>query len=76
LKIIFYTAFRLLTFRINPEEILSFNNKHLVLGIACTWLVGIGRYWDHENAKSLQHIFGIFDKKGLKKQILCPSQIN
>jgi len=49
------TAFRLLTFRITSEDISSFNNKHLALGIAGTWLVGIGRYWDHANAKPLQY---------------------
>jgi len=49
------TAIRLLTFRISAEDISSFNNKHLFLGIAGTWLVGIGRYWDHPNAKTLQY---------------------
>ncbi|HLF45575.1 MAG TPA: hypothetical protein VI548_04085 [Chitinophagaceae bacterium] len=45
----------MLTFRITTEEISSFSNKHLALGIAGTWLVGIGRYWDHENANLLQY---------------------
>jgi hypothetical protein len=52
---IFNIAFRILTFRITAEEISSFTNKHLAPGIAGTWLVGIGRYWDHPNAKPLQY---------------------
>ena len=49
------TAIHILTFRVTAEDIASFNNKHLALGITGTWLVGIGRYWDHENAKPLQY---------------------
>jgi hypothetical protein len=47
---------RLLTFRITREELLLFNYKHLAFGIACTWIVGIGRWWDDPGANLLQHL--------------------
>ncbi len=31
-------------------------NRHLAFGLVSTWLVGIGRYWDHPNAKLLQYL--------------------
>lgn len=49
------TASRLLTFRTPREEFLRFNEKHLAFGIACTWIVGIGRWWDDPRANLLQH---------------------
>ncbi len=49
-------TFRLLTFRIAREEILNFGWQHLVFGLVCTWLVGIGRYWDNPRADFLQHL--------------------
>ena len=48
--------FRLLTFRITREEILKFSWQHLVFGLICTWLVGIGCYWDNPRAEFLQHL--------------------
>lgn len=50
------TIFRLLTFKITREELLELNHKHLFVGIAGTWIVGMGRYWDDPGAKLLQHI--------------------
>ena len=47
---------RLLTFRITREELLLFNYNHLAFGIACTWIVGIGRWWDDPGANLLQHL--------------------
>ena len=52
---VFNTVIRLLSFRISSEDINSFNNKHLAVGIAGTWLAGIGRYWDHPDAEILQY---------------------
>jgi len=49
-------TFRLLTFRLAREEILNFGWQHLVFGLVCTWLVGIGRYWDNPRADFLQHL--------------------
>ncbi len=49
------TAFRVLTFRTTQEELLNLNGKHLALGLVCTWLVGIGRYWDNPRVSLLQH---------------------
>jgi hypothetical protein len=47
---------RLLTFRMAREEFLLFNYKHLVFGIVCTWVVGVGRWWDDPGANLLQHL--------------------
>jgi hypothetical protein len=49
-------TFRLLTFRITREEMLNFNRNHLVFGLICTLIVGIGRYWDNPRVEFLQHL--------------------
>jgi hypothetical protein len=46
---------KILFFRFTKEDILSFNQKHLFIGLIGTWLAGIGRYWDHPNAEPLQY---------------------
>ncbi len=50
------TISRLLTFRITREEILNFNKSHFIVGLAGTWIVGMGRYWDDKGASLLQHL--------------------
>ncbi len=50
------TAIRLLTFRSTREELLRFDRRHLAVGLFCTWLVGIGRYWDNPRVSLLQHL--------------------
>jgi len=50
------TLIKLLTFKITREEMLQFNMKHFLLGLAGTWIVGIGRYWDDTGASLLQHL--------------------
>jgi hypothetical protein len=50
------TVIRLLTFRISCEEFLRFHYKHLAAGVVCTWIVGIGRWWDDPRANLLQHL--------------------
>jgi Yip1 domain len=52
------TIARLLTFRLKKNEMLQFNRKHFTAGLIGTWIAGIGRYWDDENASLLQH-FGL-----------------
>ena len=49
-------ALRLLTFRLTREEFLAFGNRHLAFGLLATWIVGIGRYWDHPKAVLAQHL--------------------
>lgn len=49
------TAARLLTFRLTGEEFARFNYGHLLFGLLCTWLAGIGRWWDDAGASLLQH---------------------
>jgi hypothetical protein len=47
---------RILFFRFTKDDIQSFNKKHFLIGLTGTWLAGIGRYWDHPSADSLQYI--------------------
>lgn len=37
---------RFLTFRASRAELLTLRCKHLMFGLVCTWVVGMGRYWD------------------------------
>jgi hypothetical protein len=50
------TTARLLTFRASETELASLGSKHLVFGLVCTWIVGIGRYWDNPRVGLLQHL--------------------
>lgn len=50
------SVFRLLTFRITRQELLNLDQRHLAFGLACSWIVGAGRYWDSPNATFLQHL--------------------
>jgi hypothetical protein len=51
-----HTAFRLLTFRANEDELAALNHRHLAFGLFCTWLVGMGRWWEDPKASLLQHL--------------------
>jgi hypothetical protein len=51
-------AWRLLTFRPPSPAIASSWPGYLAFGLACTWIAGIGRYWDNPRAESWQH-FGL-----------------
>ncbi|HEX6184124.1 MAG TPA: hypothetical protein VFZ44_09630 [Pyrinomonadaceae bacterium] len=48
------TAARLLAFRLTAEEFRGFGLAHLLFGLACTWVVGAGRWWDDPRAGALQ----------------------
>jgi hypothetical protein len=50
------TAIRLLTFRLTEEEFSELSRWHLLFGIVCTWIVGMGRWWDDPHANLLQHL--------------------
>ncbi len=50
------TLYRLLFFKLTREEMLSFDIRHFLLGLAGTWVVGMGRYWDDSGAKWVQHL--------------------
>jgi hypothetical protein len=50
------TAMRLLTFRATQTELVSLGYRHLVFGLVCTWIVGIGRHWDNPRVNLLQHL--------------------
>jgi hypothetical protein len=49
-------AIRLLTFRSPREELLGLDTSHLILGLATTWLVGMGRYWHVPHASWVQRV--------------------
>jgi len=49
-------ALRVLTFRVTRDELLRLDGRHLVFGLVSTWLVGMGRYWDHPSAHLLQYL--------------------
>ncbi|MGB1308373.1 MAG: hypothetical protein ACPG6B_05650 [Oceanihabitans sp.] len=53
---LFNTIIKLLTFKLTRAEMLQFNSKHFYLGLAGTWLVGMGRYWDDSGASLMQHL--------------------
>jgi hypothetical protein len=53
---VFATTVRLLTFRLTVEEFRDFSLSHLLFGLACTWVVGAGRWWDDARAGLLQHL--------------------
>lgn len=48
--------FRILTFTFTREDCLTFSRKEFFIGLITTWLVGIGRYWDHPNAELGQYL--------------------
>jgi hypothetical protein len=50
------TTARVLFFRASRAELLALDHRHLAFGLACTWLVGIGRYWDDPRAHLIQHL--------------------
>jgi hypothetical protein len=56
MKDVIRTSARILTFRATRDELLSLDNRHLAFGLVCTWLVGVGRYWDDSRANVLQHL--------------------
>lgn len=71
---------KLLTFKLTRNEMLEFNNKHLLAEIVGTWIVGMGRYWDDTKASLLQHlglgsVIYIFILAGFIWLILLPFKI-
>ena len=48
--------FRFLFFRRPGKQIATHWQAYLVFGFICTWLAGIGRYWDNSRASLFQHL--------------------
>jgi hypothetical protein len=46
---------RFLTFRLSRADYLALDRRHLGFALSCTWIVGIGRWWDDPKAGLLQH---------------------
>jgi hypothetical protein len=68
LKLAFRTIWRILTFRATPEEIEDNWAALILVGLALTWVVGIGRWWDDPRdiptfarygVGSLLYVFGL-----------------
>ena len=53
---VFKDAGKVLVFRIAQDKLAAFHYGHLLFGLVCTWLVGVGRYWDNPRAGLLQHL--------------------
>lgn len=49
------TTVRLLTFRATTDDLVNVSGKHLVFGVFCAWIVGIGRFWDNSRVGFLLH---------------------
>lgn len=49
------TTVRLLTFRASSEDLVNVNTKHLIFGVICAWIVGIGRFWDNPRVSFALH---------------------
>lgn len=47
---------KVLLLRAKPEELKLLGVKHFCAGLFCTWLVGVGRYWDNPRVELLQHL--------------------
>jgi hypothetical protein len=48
--------FRLIFFRASSAELKEIGWRHFAIGLLCTWLVGMGRYWDNPRVGLLQHL--------------------
>jgi hypothetical protein len=55
LKTIIIDQVRLLTFRQPSAAILGCWRQYLLFGMTCTWIAGLGRYWDNPRAHLFQH---------------------
>lgn len=47
---------RTLTFRLSADDARALGPRHLAAGLVCTWIVGMGRWWDDPDAALLQHL--------------------
>ena len=55
MKNILRTTGKVLSLRFSKSD-LDFSWSTLIFGLLCTWLVGIGRYWDHPDPHLLQRL--------------------
>lgn len=56
MKELFERGWRLLTFRSTKKELRELGSRELCYGLAWTWLVGMGRWWDDPGASLPQHL--------------------
>lgn len=45
-----HALYGLLTFRLDRAGYAALGKRDLALGLACAWIAGVGRYWDHFSA--------------------------
>jgi hypothetical protein len=55
-KDLFKETYNFLTFSANGRFIQQHSTSLLKLGIVCTWVAGLGRYWDHPDAYWWQYL--------------------
>lgn len=48
--------FRILTFRFDARDTSALGPRDLIIGLAFTWLAGVGRYWDHPDPHVVQRL--------------------
>ena len=56
LRDVIRTTIRLLTLRCSEGELASLGMRHFIFGLVCTWVAGVGRYWDNPRVGLLQHL--------------------
>lgn len=56
LSVILGDMLRLLTFRLSQQRLSELSLRHLAVGVAVTWVVGMGRYWDDPDADPVQRL--------------------
>lgn len=56
IRAVAHDALRILTFRQPSPAIAIHWQTYLIFGLACTWLAGIGRYWDNPRALLWQQL--------------------
>ena len=56
LSTILRDEWRLLTFRTPSAAMVEHWRAYLIFGLGCTWLAGVGRYWDHPNPDWYQRL--------------------
>lgn len=74
------TMTRILTFQVSRDELLALDRRHLAAGLICTWVVGMGRYWDDPRAVGAQtlglgSVAYVFVLAALLWAVLAPFQL-
>lgn len=74
------SAARVLFFCAGRETLVRLDGRHLLLGLVCAWLAGMGRYWDNPHAHLVQHlgvgsVVYVFVLSGLLWAVIAPFRV-